>query len=251
MRFIFFLGVFLFILSSCIKMPITYSLRPTEQKTNMELIYVNGASYIISPQNGSTIELRCWRVDNELSMNITCANTDSIKRINFFPDSIKVSGTNQLNNISSFKIITADQIMDEAYKWASRSVATQVALNNLETQNAGYSFSNTNSSASGSVANSDGSKSNGTANNSSSTVTYDISKEAEAKARGEQKVEEIKKNNSAALTTLSQNLLRTTTIFPKQKIEGIVKSEFKEKFSDKIYITIPVGNSTHEFVFIK
>lgn len=237
------------LLSSCAS---SYYLRPTEQTKNMDMIFNDGIPIAVSYMPNSTVAIYGIKnTNNELWLHVFYRNDDSTYRVNVFPENITVSGQNSSGEQIPFKVFAASEYLKKLRRAQAWALALQAYNASVQAQQAGYSQSMTYSSAYGSAYGSNGTYVTGSAYGTSTTTTYDASKVAEANARNQQQLNQTAQMYSDVYNATEEGLIKTVTLFPKQQVEGNVVVKFKGSYSQKIFISVPVGNEIHKFTFTK
>lgn len=225
------------LLSSCAT---SYYLKPTGQTKNMDLIFNDGIPVVVSYLPSSTVALYGIKnTNNELWLHVFYRNDDSTYRVNVFPENITVSGESPHGEQLPFKVFAASEYLKKMRRTQAWMMVAQAYNTSVQAQQAGYSQSKTNSSAYGS------------AYGTSTTTTYDASKVSEANARNQQQLNQTAKIYSDVYNATEEGLIKTATLFPKQQVEGNVVVKFRNSYSQKIFISVPVGNEIHKFIFTK
>jgi len=237
------------LLSSCAS---SYYLRPTEQTKNMDMIFKDGIPVSVSYIPNSTVTLYGIKnTNNELWLHVFYRNDDSTYRVNVFPENITVSGQSSYGEQATFKVFAASEYLKKMRGAQAWAMAAQAFSASVQAQQAGYSQSMTNSSAYGSAYGSNGTYVTGSAYGNSTTTTYNASKVSEANARNQQQLNQSAQMYSDAYNATEEGLIKTVTLFPKQHVQGNVVVKFKGSHSQKIFISVPIGNEIHKFTFTK
>jgi len=247
---------------------------PTEQKTDStDVIYHKGIPVVYSVKHNSLVIVTCqMNTKKSFWLHVFCRNLGT-NRVNFFPENIKVTASNSCGTESPFKTYSAYEYLKKLKNTQDLGIVLDAIGNSLAVYQAGYSSSSTNSNVSGTIISSDGTVITGQGNGSSTTTTYDGSKAMEANAYYQQQHQQTVQQYYTNLYNANNQLLMSETLDPKEEVEGdvLVKinienrppqklpkpSQLKSTSPnciydyDKVYVSIPVGNETHTFIFSK
>ncbi|PKP32490.1 MAG: hypothetical protein CVU00_11640 [Bacteroidetes bacterium HGW-Bacteroidetes-17] len=244
------MAMIIFLFSSCVT---PFYLKPqVEISKNKDLIFHEGKPISISYLKNSTVAIFVKKNETgKLTLHVLYKNNDSINRVNILPENITVIGQSNKGKQSKFKVFSAAEYLKRMKNTQNLALGLMAAGASMNNQNAGYVNSKTNSNIYGSAYSNNGTYINGSANINSTTITYDASKVNEANKQSKQELYETAKTYDYAYNATEQGLIKSVTLLPRQRVEGNIIVKFDKYYSEKIFITIPVGSEIHEFVFIK
>lgn len=236
----------------------TYVYQPLDAA---DVIYQNGKPIAISPLTDSYCQIVAQKNGNEAWLNIGISN-ETNRRVNFFPDSIRVFGINMNPGQSEDDPLYGIKYGDPEYEHYVynfseyiKKIETQqgIAMGLMafgagkQASQAGYSYSTTNSYYSGNAYSSDGTYIQGNASGYSNTTTYDQSKVDEANYRNRQELNDLATRMDKSNEATESGLLKTTTLFPNDYIQGNVVVKLTSGFTEFLRVEIPIGSTTHVF----
>ncbi|MBR9833591.1 hypothetical protein GYB57_15710 [bacterium] len=229
----------------------TYYLKPIVGN-HTEMFYDDGIPIVTSRLPNSTTQIFGRKNDkNELFLTIYYQNDDSSNSINFNPELIKVTGENTEKAKKGFEVFSAEEYMKRLRHQQGMAAGLQAMNADQQARQAGYSNSKTTSNSSGYARSSNGVSVRSNSESTSYTTTYDESKVHAAKQKSQQQLDITNQRFREIRNQRESELLRITTIPPASNIYGKVVVKFKNAYSHRIYIDIPVGMETHKFIFQK
>ena len=131
--------------------------------------------------------------------------------------------------------------------WITALTAVSTALNSAQ---AGYSTSTTHGTSYSSVHSPNGGIYRGHSSSLFTTRTYDGRVAADERARNQANMERLSYNQNKNFAETEQSLIKANTLFPDNIIEGDIMVKMDSGFSSKFFVVIPLGDETHEIMFI-
>jgi len=215
-----------------------------ERDLQHDFIYVQGNTVAFSFLPKSTVALFGQKTEqDEILLHVLCYNA-SDSRIDIFPDRILVIaleipfygvGTRDCQ----LRVYSADYYMKKLRNRQSWALFSQALAGAINSYNAGRSTSTTTGSITGS---------SGISSFSATTQTYDPAKQAMVNAENQRRLEQMKGQFELINATTEAVLLKTTTLFPYQAVEGNVVTRYIP--ARRYRITVPVGDETHVFELV-
>lgn len=244
----------------------SYYLKPTVSGDSYDVYYNNGIQIVISQAKNSTLFAYIKRNQGDLNINLEVLNNNIDNRFDFIPHE-HVSITGDKNGKSSnLKVYDPVKYLKRMKRRQNTALILSAVAAGMENAQKGttYSTSNTNTSTtfsgtgssntSGFVGNTYGNvntqtRVSGNVNSRSTTytTTYDQSKVDEANWRSEQELRQQAASYENMLNATEAGLIKIVTLFPEQKVSGIIKAKHK-KF-DNYTMEVTLGNDTHVITF--
>lgn len=234
-----------------------------QENKHSDMVYANDYQVAISDKPISTIAAYGYGGNGEMAFDIVCHNKEA-NRIDLLPQKIKVFAIRPDGSEKEVYTYLPEKYLRKIKTAKSRAAFSQTMQNISDQSQAGYSRSRTTSASvsqkrtSATGVATDGYNSavgvgvsrstTGTIQNSE-TVTYDKSKELEARDRAEIRWDRTSSQFDSWYTNADNSLLKATTLSKGQKVRGIVVSTLTGY--KKFEVRIDLGSEHHILYFEK
>jgi len=223
----------------------SYQLHPivSSYSNDIEIVFLEGNEVALSVKDSTAVAIFGQKnANNELYLYVAYKNKSVHQKANAIPSDIVVYGINEIGSKKQFQTYSAYEYLKRMKSQQAIVLGLQAAAGIVESTNSAQSTTYT----SGTYSSSDGTSLSG----SSVSTTYDYSKQAEVDARNQkdlqESIQQYKKVNSAT----EQGLIKKTTLFPGQMIEGYVVVKMDNYYSKGFLINVPIGQDVHEYRFV-
>jgi len=220
---------------------------PREKTVYTDFYYSEGIPMIISTMSESTVILYCKKnTSNELWVHVFIANEDSNNRAEIIPEKTRIVGEDKYGYEKEFKVYKPNDYLRKMANEQQWILAFQAYQASVESRKAGYSNSTINSTSNYNYS-TGGKTTSGNVNTTTTITSYDESKVQQANNRNQQQINQNEQNFSEVYNSTERGLLKRTTLFPFNYVEGNIVAKFKKSFDQKLTIQLKTGNDIHTF----
>lgn len=229
--------------------------------------YENGYSLAVSEHEKSSIAIEGYRDSKkQISFLIIVQNKNQL--VNFFPEKIVITSIDKKLRHFTHPVYTHKEYLNKMQTqqtWNNIALAMNATL---QSQDAGYSYSQTKTDISGS-ANSKSwvdkgiftpinpptlnTKTDFSATSNSSTISYDANLANEVKQQNINNAAQLSNANQQRINSSYESLIKPTTMVLNDVIKGyfVVKVSSSDKKAEVLQVEIPIGEEVHVFYMHK